>query len=320
MAKLLRHTLLLVGVAAALPLLSGFIGGKPKPKAKSSHATDGHGYHHGHGVWSNDAPRPAERIRGMWSKFTPGNDTDPTRFYYFHDGGIGLFRYGKRGLNQTNSYTYQVDDKTIRFRMVKSGDVFESEYSVDKEGNATWLTIKRDPRMGGEQRYKYVPAPAKVGYGYGANADKDHPFARLWIQTSKDSKGQETFRLYQLEAPTLDGRGIGWYHEGNYEDWTTEALSYRKTDGKLELYFPVRDERITTRMNEGRGQDGKRFIHLAEDPRNFWHPRSYKDGGPGFTALIEGGPVPYRVHLMARHILSTIPGHRGGGQGRACPH
>src|SRR5688572_24867681 len=51
-------------------------------------------------------PEPhAHAISGLWSRWPELRAEDaPVRFYFFHPDGIGLYRYGKLGLNTTNSF------------------------------------------------------------------------------------------------------------------------------------------------------------------------------------------------------------------------
>ena len=153
--------------------------------------------------------------------------------------------------------------------------------------------------MGGEQTYTKRPSASSDD----ASAF-DHPFARMWKQKTPDGKG---FRLYQLQAPTIDGRGLGWYHEGDFTEWSTETLEYRRTGQKLALHFPLRNERHVTEVAEAKAK-GVRTLHLVEDPRNYWHPRTYQDDGPGFTMFLDQSPMPY-----------PIPGH-GKSAASGCPH
>ena len=251
----------------------------------------------GTGVTKTEAVKlNAEKdVLGMWSRFQPEKEGDPQRFYYFHKGGIGLFRYGRMGLTYTQTFRYEVDAKRLRLTFNKTGERVEVPYKIE----GAVLTLDKDPRMGGVQSYTKRAMASRLD----AQAFK-HPLARLWIEPTGDKK-QGGFRMYQLQAPTIDGRGVGWYHEGDYADWSTETLQYRRTGKRLSLFFPVRNEQHVSDLVEGHA-DGVRTLRLVEDPRNFWHPRTYKDGGPGFTMMIDHAPLPYYV-----------PGH---GVRRGCKH
>ena len=238
-----------------------------------------------------------DALLGLWSRFKPEKDGDPQRFYYFHRGGIGLYRYGRMGLTYTQTFRYDVTRSAIKLTFNKGRDRYSASYRIDGDQ----LVLHDDPRMGGKQTYTKRPPPAAGG----DFESFDHPMARLWTESVEGGKG---FRMYQLQAPTIDGRGVGWYHEGDFHEWSTETLEYRRTGDRLSLFFPVRNERHVTRLTEGKAS-GVRTLQLDEDPRNFWHPRTYRDGGPGFTMLVAGGPLPYHV-----------PGHGVTRNARSCPH
>ncbi len=240
-------------------------------------------------------PAAEPAVQGLWSQTTPQVEGDPVRFYYFHTGGIGLFRYGKMGLTQTRSFRYAVQGEQIQLTVLKTGEVHTVPFTLS-EGT---LNLKADPMLGGAQTYKKQAASS----GHGLKSAEAHPLARMWKHTLKDANGQERFSMYQLQAPALDGRGVGWYHEGDFMDWSTESLTYRKSGEQLTLQFTLRNEEARTEVQiEAKGPH--RSLALSKDPRNFWHPRRYRDAGPGFGVLLESEPMPYRV-----------PGHHGASQG-----
>jgi len=227
-------------------------------------------------VGGEDAP-----VRGLWSQWPSSDVGDPLRFYYFHEGGIGLYRYGKVGLNHTNSFDYRVDGDRLHLRFKKTGVAHDVTFRfVDADG-ARWLELQDDPRGPGTVRYRYVPPPAADDV---ESAEKSPLGGRLWIDEQPYATGGRGFALYQLNAGAIDGRGVGWFHEGDYDDWSTEALTYRTEGDRLELHFAVRGERAATRYALV-GQGGERALVLAEDPRGFWHRRRFVDGGPSFGAL-----------------------------------
>lgn len=257
---------------------------------------------------SEEAEKPAKSaLLGLWQATQPEKEGDPVRFYYFHDGGIGLVRYGRVGLTYTRSFHWKVGaDGKLTLVFMKSGEHHRVRYAI--EGDRTVLHLPQDPAFPGDHRYRRDVRPR--GLDFDASA---HPLARLWIQPTKDRRGGQGFRMYQLQPPTIDGRGVGWYHEGDMAEWSTETLTYRRTGESLELHFSLRDERVSTSMKLA-GHGAERTLTLESDPRNFWHRRVYRDGGPGFTVALEGLPLPY-----------TIPGHgpdRGLGEpaSAGCSH
>ena len=246
-------------------------------------------------------PEAEPSVLGMWSQTQPVKDGDPVRFYYFHPGGIGLFRYGRMGLTQTRSFRYAIAQDRLQLDFVRSGARHSVPFTL-KDGA---LVLADDPMLGGAQTYR------KKGSAGGHGATKaGHPLARMWKFVETDQLGQETFHMYQLEAPALDGRGVGWYHVGDYADWSTEALTYRKTGDTLVLEFTLRGERASTTVKLERHHH--QALVLEKDPRNFWHARRYLDSGSGFSVTLDGEPMPYQVvgHGAAR----------GEDAPQECPH
>jgi hypothetical protein len=229
------------------------------------------------------APAPAPSLLGVWTQPAPVRDGDPVRFYYFHTGGIGLFRYGRQGLTYTRSFRYTQQGDALALTFTKTGEVHRVPFVLTEDA----LVLKEDPAQGGEQRY------TRRGHGSGHAAGATHPLARMWKHVTADASGQERFHMYQLEAPAIDGRGVGWYHEGDYSDWSTEALTYRKVGDNLVLQFNLRGELHTSPLVFGQAPDGVATLELGEDPRNFWHPRRFLDDGPGFRVSLAGEPLPY---------------------------
>ncbi len=261
---------LAVGLTAAL-VSAAFFAPPPSPqRAEPAHPS---------------VAAPAELL-GLWQFTRPEREGDPLRFYYFHDGGIGLVRYGRMGLTYTRSFHWSAEPGSLTLVFTKDGSHHQVPYALDGEGAV--LHLPKDPAFSGDNRYTKDLRPRSLEFA------AEHPLARLWIEPTKDRRGGEGFRMYQLQAPTIDGRGVGWYHEGDMSEWSTETLTYRRTGGSLELFFPVRGERIATEVVMGEDGEG-RTLRLAEDPRNFWHERTYRDGGPGFTVALDGDPLPYHV-------------------------
>lgn len=238
-----------------------------------------------------DTPKvESKELLGLWQATRPEKEGDLLRFYYFHDGGIGLVRYGRMGLTYTRSFTWKLHDGRLAIVFTKSGRHHHVPFELTDEGGV--LRLPKDPAFPGDNRYAKDTRPRGLEFSEGK-----HPLARLWIEETQDVRGQRGFRMYQLQAPTIDGRGVGWYHEGDMSDWSTETLTYRRTGDTMELYFPLRNERITTKIRLV-GEGRERSLTLTEDPRNYWHERTYRDGGPGFTVALDGLPIPY-----------AIPGH-----------
>jgi hypothetical protein len=251
----------------------------------------------------------AAALRGLWSRFPDagGHDDAPVAFYYFHDGGIGLYRYGRIGHNTTNSFHWKVAGNDIELRWNKTGATHRLGHRVDRSGERPVLLLDEDPKNPGVagSRYTFVPAPLvdAIAPDMGSN---DSPVLsanhktlerldnRLWMDLQKYATGGLGFALYQLRPQGIDGRGTGWHHVGDFDDWSTEQLTYRATTtaegrGTLELLFALRGERATTAVQVAhrRASDGgsQRTLTLQQDPRDFGAAHTYVDAGPSFASL-----------------------------------
>jgi hypothetical protein len=258
-------------------------------------------------------------VVGLWTRWPNAkSDGDRVRFYFFHEKGIGLYRYGKIGLNTTSSFDWHVDtnadgkrELVMTFR--KTGEVKRTPYEVaDGAGKPKSLVMTRDPKepLVGAMAYTYVPPPAFDAFAPdlvdahaladGIDRGNDGVGGRMWIDDVTFATGGKQFAIYQLKDTSIDGRGVGWHHVGDYDDWSTEALSYRYApstcmhDAAIDLYFNVRDERASSPVLRGAlldsGDSGDSDgvtelpdLTLVEDPRSFGHVRRYKDGGRSFA-------------------------------------
>ena len=110
---------------------------------------------------------------------------------------------------------------------------------------------------------------------------------RLWGEEQRYATGGMGFSIYQMQPQAIDGRGVGWHHRGDYDEWTTEAMNYRQQGERLALSFPLRHEVQSTTLALWSGSDGVRRLRLDEDPRDFWRPHTYRDMGPSFAGCSE---------------------------------
>ncbi len=238
---------------------------------------------------TSESPAPTdERLLGLWAQFEPTKEGDPVRFYYFHDGGVGLYRYGRMGLNNTHSYKWSVDDDVLTLTFNKSGRQASSRLRVEQDPDGTEvIVLESDPYEPTPVRYRKQRPPVQAD----TEAAEQHPFARMWINQTQYQTGGMGFAIYQLKPPALDGRGVGWFHQGDFDNWSTETLTYRRTGDQLELRFTLRGERQVTRMWVGQSE-GRRVLGLQVDPRNFWQRQIYVDAGASFGVELACGPVP----------------------------
>lgn len=240
------------------------------------------------------------RLKGLWSRHSPQKEGDPVRFHYFHDDGIGLYRYGRLGLNNTHSYTWTTTSESaaggeLKLTFKKTGAEASTAYRIEKDPDGTEvLLLAEDPYEPRPVRYRKVAPPVGSDDETGDPNDvggAGHPFARMWMHQTRYATGGMGFHIYQLKEPALDGRGVGWFHTGDFDNWSTETLFYRLTGNTLELHFPLRGERHQSAIVVGESA-GHRVIDLASDPRNFWQRQVYVDGGASFGVELLGEPTP----------------------------
>lgn len=232
------------------------------------------------------------RLFGVWHRYDAVSEGDRMRFYFFHERGFGLYRYGKVGLTNTHSYDYEADGEALTLTFRKTGEHRRVPYRIEEDGGRTWLVLDDDPREPGGARYFRAPPvgaactdlPWEPGPEGHVPTDSSAIGGRLWGEEVRYPTGGMGFSIYQLQAQSIDGRGVGWHHRGDYDEWTTETLTYRQRGGDLSLSFPLRHEvHVTPIAVEGAGDD--RRLRLGDDPRDFWRPHTYRDMGPTFACL-----------------------------------
>jgi hypothetical protein len=221
---------------------------------------------------------------GVWHRYDALAEGDRMRFYFFHEGGFGLYRYGKVGLTNTHSFDYSADSGVLELTFRKTGARHRLPYRTEEQDGRTWLVLDDDPREEGGARYFKAPTSTS-----GSCPEDPVPTAsdriggRLWGEEARYATGGMGFSIYQFQAQAIDGRGVGWHHRGDYDEWTTETLTFRQRGDRLALSFPLRHDGLETAIAvTGAGDD--RRLHLADDPRDFWRPHTYRDMGPTFAA------------------------------------
>ncbi|MEZ4453459.1 MAG: hypothetical protein R3B09_28625 [Nannocystaceae bacterium] len=238
----------------------------------------------------------ADPLVGVWHRFPAHSEGDLIRFYYFHGDGHGLYRYGKVGLTNTHAFDYQVVGGRVELRFRKTGERREVDFAIEEDDarpGRTWLVLADDPREQGEVRYFRDAAPAELGACEGGEAAGEAIDNRLWIDQRSHAAGGLGFTMYQLQRQTIDGRGVGWFHRGDYDEWTTEALTFRRQGDVLTLHFMLSGESTSARIQVERDDRG-RTLEIAGDPRDYWHDHRYLDGGPSFAGAAADEAIPWR--------------------------
>jgi len=233
-----------------------------------------------------------ERLRvlcGIWSRWEAGGEGERVRFYYFHGDGTGLYRYGRVGLTNTHSFDYDIRDDRLILDFRKTGEHHEVDFVLtpgESEGARDWLELRDDPRELGTTRY-FRESDETV------RADDAHgelgpvPAGHMWIDLKPFATGGRGFVMYQLRPAGIDGRGVGWFHRGDFNDWSTESLTYRIVGSTIELHFSLEEGwRENSTFAVTTDEEGARWLELADDPRDFWHPHRYVDMGPSFGAAL----------------------------------
>lgn len=246
-----------------------------------------------------DRAEQADPLRGLWMRYDSRGEGDPLRFWYFHGDGKGLYRYGKVGLANTHSFDYALSgtdapdapdaadasasgpiDLSLRFR--KRGEAHQLIATIDTDGQGTWLSFTGDPREPGA-RYRKVESDLDFESHAPIEAQAAAIGDRIWIDYRNLATGGAEFHMYQLAETAIDGRGVGWFHRGDFDDWSTESLTYRIDGDRLELFFDLREEPNTTGFRVVEGEHG-RELWLDADPRDYWARHRYRDGGRSFRS------------------------------------
>lgn len=240
-------------------------------------------------------PEAGDPLAGVWHRFHAHSEGDLIRFYYFHGDGHGLYRYGKVGLTNTHAFDYSVVGDRVELRFRRTGERREVGFALEDDPEIPgrrWLRLAEDPREGGEVAYFRDDATSALGECE-AEAAAESIDNRLWIDQRAHAAGGLSFAMYQLQQQTIDGRGVGWFHRGDYDEWTTEALTYRRQGDVLTLHFMLSGESQSARIRIVREGDA-RFLELAGDPRDYWRDHRYLDGGPSFAGADADEALPWR--------------------------
>ncbi len=238
-------------------------------------------------------PDAVRALAGMWWwKQLPGVEGSDVGFYYFHGDGKGLYRYGKVGLANTHSFDYDVEGGTLVLQFRKTGVRHELKYELDAQGEIDWLTLDYDPetQTHGARYFRDRPGPIDP---HRPRADADAadslgqpPAGHMWIDLQRYATGGMAFGIYHFRAAGIDGRGVGWFHRGDFDDWSTEAFTYRIAGETLDIHFTLADRREQTPFVVEPGEP--RVLRLQSDARDYGHPHAYLDMGVSFGSLPPG--------------------------------
>jgi hypothetical protein len=254
-------------------------------------------------------PNPKDdALKGLWFRYEPGGLGAPVRFYYFHGNGNGLYRYGRQGYTNTNSYDYEINNSTLTLNFRKTGVEHKTTFSIETKDGLEWLTLQHDPKEPGARYFKerqQMSEPHLTDWsfslGQAQSSLRDQPknpakapavlpsplsavpspSGFMWIEATDYETGGFGFAIYQFREAGIDGRGTGWYHQGDFNDWSTESLLYRIYQDHLDFAFELRPEKCSTHFSIT-SKEKKRSLHINKDPRNFWHRRSFEEMGKSF--------------------------------------
>lgn len=235
-------------------------------------------------------------LYGLWNwvpdlpEGHPPPRADLVRFYYFHEGGIGLYRYGRRGFNNTNSFDWQRKGNELWLKFRKTGTTHKIPFRLQGDGEE--LAFEDDPRELGNARYRrargpvdaqlqFWPARAMANLGQALD-DEPTLSGHMWIDVKAYETGGMGFSMYQFAPAALDGRGVGWHHRGDFDDWSTETLEYRVEKNGLHLRFDRNQETHRTPFWLERKEHT--MLQMHSDPRNWWQRSEFVLMGKSFSA------------------------------------
>jgi len=266
---------LYAAVVLAVPFVFGRLLGPSRPHATTLDA---------------ESQRAEARVlAGLWSQHEAGGTGAPVAFYYFHGDGHGLYRYGRVGYTNTNSFDYAVSGRTLTLVFRKTGERHTIEFTIEHREGQDWLSLTSDPRSETPTRYFRQRGPVD-GHFMPLLMDEVNagaaPAGHMWIDQQKFATGGAGFSFYQFRSAGIDGRGVGWHHRGDFDDWSTESLVYRVIGDRLELEFTLAGKRAhTSFVVTPRKGDEPAVLWLQSDPRDFWHSHRFKDAGPSWGHL-----------------------------------
>jgi hypothetical protein len=161
----------------------------------------------------------------------------------------------------------------------KTGARHDVHFAIERGGASPVLVLDDDPRAGGQRRYA-LQRPDPVEHDAAAECFGAPLAGRLWLDRTSYATGGYGFGLYQLRCAGIDGRGTGWFHRGDFDDWTPVSLVYRIVGDTIELQLATTAG--VERTHFAVHGTEPRVLDLATDPRDFWHAHRYIDVGASF--------------------------------------
>lgn len=239
-------------------------------------------------------PEADKALLGLWNfvpelpEGHPPAPSDLVRFYYFHEGGIGLYRYGRQGFNNTHSFDWQRNGNELWLKFRKTGITHQIPFRLHEDGEE--LDLQDDPREMGRAKYRRARGPVDAQLEFWParamqnlerpTQDKPSLDGSMWISVEHYETGGMAFSMYQFAPAALDGRGVGWHHRGDFDNWSTESLEYRMAQNRLELKFERNQESHQTPFWMERHEHTELLLH--SDPRNWWQRSSFVRMGRSF--------------------------------------
>lgn len=240
-----------------------------------------------HGPKTEPAPELAvdsASLTGLW-RAVPGQGArlDSRRFWYFHGDGKGLYRYGTTALNNTHSFDYRAVAGGLELYFRKTGETVVVQTRFEHTPSGPSLSLDPDPEDPGAN-YRLERGPVARGGAPVKVLASERIDGRIWMDLHPFATGGMGFNMYQLNDAAIDGRGVGWFHRGDFDEWSTEALSFRLRGDTLTLHFSARDEHGVVEVSVAKDDKG-RVLTVRDDPRDFHKDHSYRDVGESFGAF-----------------------------------
>lgn len=220
-------------------------------------------------------------LTGIFYSVTPTKDDlhSDLRFYYFHGNGIGLLRYGKVGLNNTESFHYETTDDVLSLRFNKTGHVVQTRYALTETEGKTLLTLPDFVDQKDRELIKETsPNLSLLNWPQGKSLD------RMWTYLLQSADNHLSFKMYQLRKADDTGHGEGWYHEGDFDNWYTEHLKFYRGETEMTFHFGLKNEKAETTYVHVTDATTPMLV-LEKDPRHFWTTTHYMDGGESFSVF-----------------------------------